>query len=200
MKIKKIFSKAGNVVTFGTGFNPIMYKPEKHSVTREVANGIEYKKMFSTNNFKELINTLFEAESKHSFKRSMEKDGLTEEDLKKGHTRYQLGMILMMFMMFVPLYNIFSFSLGLPLLEKIFKVFIIVVFTLFISYWYLYFAWSALKIRNRTLFKYGEFINLCKIDISNLSPIEEYTTKVVDKPKIRKKYNIQNNNKEMKDE
>lgn len=200
MKVKKFFKKTGNVLTFGTGFNPILYKPEKHSITKEVAGGMEYKKMFNAKGLKELVDTLYEANAKHSFKRSMEKEGLTEEDLKRGHKSYQLGMFLMMLATLVPLYNLFSFSFNLPILEMLFKGLIVIVMTSFIMIFYLKFAWQAFNIRNKTIYGPFEFLKLCMIDKSNLSPIEEYTAKAIDKPKIRQAYNIQNNNKERKNE
>lgn len=199
MGVKNFFKKTSNVVTFGTGFNPVLYKPEKHSVTKEIAGGMEYKKMFTTKGFRELIDTLYEANAKHSFKRSMEKEGLTEEDLKRGHKNYQIGMFLMMLALLVPLYNLFSFNLNLSTLEMLFKGLIIVLMTLFATVFYLKFAWQAFEIRNKTLFGPIEFLKLCMIDKSNLSPIEEYTDKVRDKPKIKAFYESQKN-KEIEDE
>lgn len=183
----------------GRSFNPVnwvtpffRYNPTgKTGFTKEALNGISLKRIFNKKANKELYETLMSVKSKTTFEKSMQVEGLTEEDLKKGHSRYQIYMMALIVIPIWPIYHLFNlmndiFAGGFSYLPFISSFFTILAPLLFCLFFYLYYAWLALRVRNRRLITPKQFFTLCKNDITNLSPVEDYETKLVDKEKTVK--------------
>ena len=192
---KKPIRTSAKVV--GSAFNPISwvtlcmkYKPTGNTgLTKNILDGIDVQKMFSKKSYKELFDALKSVKSSHSFEKAMQIKGIDEKDLKTCHARDQFIMKMLLFIPLFPLYQIFNlihkagemtnFGVIQTLTACILPMLLIV-------FLYLFFAWDALKIRNRMLFSPTQFFVICKNDLSNLSPIEEYELKVKDKKKTKK--------------
>ncbi|WP_133155031.1 hypothetical protein [Billgrantia endophytica] len=197
MDKKNVVNKTWRGTKFiGHSFNPVnwvtpffRYNPTGISgITKNILNGINVKKIFSKKGNKDLYEALMSAKSKSTFKRSMEKEGLTEADLKVGHSRYQKMMLAMIIIPLWPIYHLFNlmntlFNQGFSLLPFLSSILIPLAGFMFCIFLYFYFAWLALRIRNNMLFSPREFFIICKQDITNLSPFEEYEDTLVNKEK-----------------
>jgi hypothetical protein len=187
-----------SVLFVGGSFNPanyvvpfFRYRPTGNAgFTKNILNGIDPRKMFTKKARKELYDALVSVESKHTFEKKMQVEGHDEEDLKKGHGRYQLFMIVLITILPMPIiYQFFNLLHEIGDVSKfaIFQtIFYLTVPLLFMTYFYLYYAWLTLRIRNKILFSPMQFYEACRNDLSNLSPLEEYTTKIKDKEKTKK--------------
>lgn len=193
MKKKNRIRKIGGIL------NPIYlvdtywsYRPtEKNGFTKNMIGDIPLQKTFSKKSYSELLQTLKSAESKHSFKRSMQKEGIVEKDLEKGHTLYNVIMMISLLLMLYPIYRLFDlYHLATAGQINIFSIistsFVIFVSIYFVVFNYIYFAWRAFRVRNKSLITFLPFLQLCIKDKDHLFPLEDFD-RTIEKIEAEKK-------------
>lgn len=193
MKKKNIVRRVGGILNPAYLIDTYWsYRPAgKKGFTKNMVGDIPLQKTFSAKSYKELLQTLKSAESKHSFKRSMQKEGIVEKDLAKGHKMYSVIMMISLLLMLYPIYRLFDlYHLATAGQINIFSIistsFVILVSIYFLIFNYIYFAWRAFRVRNKSLITFLPFLQLCMKDKDHLFPFEDFD-RTVEKIEAEKK-------------